>query len=418
VKEIYMRLAHRTMACALSVLTMLTAVAGPASAAVDDPAKSATPYHVGFALFKSANMSNPDRLASGIGFHSFRIPSVVRTSTGRILAFAEGRRHNNRDWGDINLVYKRTKDTTSGGAAPGDWEGLKEVVGVGPGTWGNPTAVVDGTTVYLFLSWNAGDRSLGGGDPLPDGGTTLPIDSSWEGRRHLYLTRSTDDGATWSAPQDLTTSLIPAGWSWDAVGPGVGVKLSTGELVVPAKGRNLIGRGTAGNRTWSMQTLGESNNEGTVARTPDGRLYRNDRPNSGDYRRVARGTLSGFGAFGNDTGLPDPQCEGSVLLYNLDAPTRVIFLNSASTSSRREMRVRISYDADAARYTYGRKLADAPISGAGNEGGYSSMTKTADFKIGALVETDFFEYGSDPRSHRAIVWRRFNLSWILNGPNA
>ncbi|WP_344386521.1 exo-alpha-sialidase [Asanoa iriomotensis] len=228
------------------------------------------------------------------------------------------------------------------------------------------------------------------------------------------MTRSVDDGATWSTPQDLATQLIPAGWAWDAVGPGIGVKLSTGELVVPAKGRNLIGRGTPGNRTWSMQLLGESNNEGTVAQTPDGRLYRNDRPNSGDYRRVARGTLGGFGAFANDTGLPDPQCEGAVLVYNLDAPARTIFLNFASTSSRREMRVRISYDADANRYTYGRKLGDAPIAGAGK----ASMTKTTDFRIGALVETDFFEYGSDPRSHRAIVWRRFNLSWILNGPGA
>ena len=107
-----------------------------------------------------------------------------------------------------------------------------------------------------------------------------------------------------------------------------------------------------------------------------------------------------------------------MFVYNLDAPARTIFLNSASTSSRREMRVRISYDADASVYTYGRKLADAPVSGAGYEGGYSSLTKTPDFRIGALVETDFFEYGSDPRSHRAIVWRRFNLSWILNGPGA
>src|SRR5688572_30645189 len=103
----------------LAILLVAVAPAATTSAAVDDPASSATPYHVGFPLFRSANMTGPDQLATGIGFHSFRIPSVVKTSTGRLLAFAEGRRHNNSDWGDINLVYKRTKNTTSGGAAPG-----------------------------------------------------------------------------------------------------------------------------------------------------------------------------------------------------------------------------------------------------------------------------------------------------------
>ncbi|KAL1953730.1 hypothetical protein VTO42DRAFT_2329 [Malbranchea cinnamomea] len=134
-----------------------------ASAAVDDPAKDATPYHTAFPLFRSSNMASPDKLPSGIGFHSFRIPAVVRTSTGRILAFAEGRRHNNRDYGDINLVYKRTKTTTNHGANPSDWESLREVVGTGPGTWGNPTPVVDGDTIYLFLSWNNGSYSQNGG---------------------------------------------------------------------------------------------------------------------------------------------------------------------------------------------------------------------------------------------------------------
>lgn len=387
--------------------------AAPA-AAVDDPAAGAAPYHRAFPLFRSANMSSPDRLSSGVGFHSFRIPAVVTTSTGRILAFAEGRRHNNKDYGDINLVYKRTRTTTDHGADPADWEPLREVVGSGNGTWGNPTPVVDGNTVYLFMSWNAGDRSYFGNEPLPDGSRTRAVDSTDAGRRHLYLSASTDDGATWSTPQRLTSQLTPAGWAWDAVGPGNGIRMRSGELVIPAQGRNIVGRGTAGNRTWSYQTLPQLYNEGTVAQTPDGNLYRNDRPLNGDYRMVARGTLNGFGSFAADTGLPDPMCQGSVLAYNIDAPARTIFLNSASTSSRRALRVRISYDADARTYTASRALADAPVSGVGYEGGYTSLTKTADYRVGALVETDFFNDESGPDSYRALLWRRFNLSWILN----
>jgi sialidase-1 len=119
-------------------------------------------------------------------------------------------------------------------------------------------------------------------------------------------------------------------------------------------------------------------------------------------------------------GLPDPVNEGSTLLYNrasADAPSRVIFLNSAHKEQRRHMRVRISYDADAAKFNYGRELEDAPLGGIGIEGVYSSMTKTGDFKIGALVEANFNQNEGTKDDNRNIVWRKFNLSWIVNGPN-
>ncbi|GGZ49989.1 sialidase [Streptomyces inusitatus] len=413
----FMRSAIRFMLAVSVALTVVTGPAGSDSAAADDPAKTAVPYHREFALFRSANMSSPDKLASGVGFHSFRIPAVVTTGSGRVLAFAEGRRHDNRDFGDINLVYKRTRTTSDHGADPGDWEPLREVTGAGNGTWGNPTPVVDGGTVHLFMSWNAGDRSQHGNDLLPDGTFTKKVDSTDEGRRRLYLTTSTDDGATWSTPRNMTSQLTPNGWSWDAVGPGNGIRMRSGELVVPAQGRNLVGRGPTGNRTWSYQSLAGAGSEGTITQTPDGGLYRNDRPaGTGTHRLVARGTLDGFAPFSADTALPDPRCQGSVLSYNLDSPARTVFLNSASVNSRRAMRVRISYDADARTFGPSRSLGDAPAAGVGYEGGYSSMAKTADYRIGALVETDFFNDGTGPHSYRAILWRRFNLSWILNGP--
>lgn len=399
----------------------IISLAAIATANVPDPAKDATPYHKGFALFRSKNMANADKLPSGVGFHSFRIPAVVKTAKGRILAFAEGRRHDNRDYGDINVVFKRTKTTTDHGEEFSDWEGLQEVVGKGDGTWGNPTPVVDGNTIYLFLSWNSGDYSQDGDNVLPNGKVTKKIDSTWEGRRHLYLAESTDDGKTWSDPVDMTLQLTPNGQAWDAVGPGNGIVLSSKEIVIPAQGRNIIGRGEPGKRTWTYQLLPGAGSEGTIAQTPDGRLYRNDRAGkSDDYRKVARGTLNSFGAFSLDTGLPDPACQASTFLYNLaddKGPARLIFLNSAHKDSRRHMRVRISYDDDAKKFNYGRKLSDAEIVGAGEEGGYSSMTKTNDFKIGALVESDFYQTGGSKDDYRAIVWRRFNLSWILNGPN-
>ena len=399
-------------------LKFLPFLATAAFANVDDPAADKAQSHNEFALFRSANMNGADKLSTGIGFHSFRIPAVVRTKSGRLIAFAEGRRFNDRDFGDINLVYKRTKSTDGVGKTINDWEGLREVIGAGDGTWGNPAPVVDDDgTIYLWMSWNNGSYSQTG-LPLHDGTPTKPIDDTWEGRRHLFLTYSKDEGETWSEPQDFTKTLTPEGRTWDAVGPGIGIRLTSGELVVPAQERNLIGRGEPGKREWTAQDVPGAGSEGTIVELPNGRLQRNDRK-SGGYRMISYGSLAdGFGEFKQDTGLPDPGCQGSILSYNRGEDlNRTIFMNAADAESRRSMRVRVTYADDAGKYNYGRKLDDAPVPNSGYQGGYSSMVKTGDYHIGALVESDFFNDGSNGGSYRTILWRRFNLSWILNGPN-
>ncbi|OJJ58395.1 hypothetical protein ASPSYDRAFT_46413 [Aspergillus sydowii CBS 593.65] len=399
-------------------LKFLHFLATAAFANVDDPAADKAQSHNEFALFRSANMNGADKLSTGIGFHSFRIPAVVRTKSGRLIAFAEGRRFNDRDFGDINLVYKRTKSTDGVGKTINDWEGLREVIGAGDGTWGNPAPVVDDDgTIYLWMSWNNGSYSQTG-LPLHDGTPTKPIDDTWAGRRHLFLTYSKDEGETWSEPQDFTKALTPEGRTWDAVGPGIGIRLTSGELVVPAQERNLIGRGEPGKREWTAQDVPGAGSEGTIVELPNGRLQRNDRK-SGGYRIISYGTVAdGFGEFKQDTGLPDPGCQGSILSYNRGEDlNRTIFMNAADAETRRSMRVRVTYDDAAGKYNYGRKLDDAPVPNSGYQGGYSSMVKTGDYHIGALVESDFFNDGSNGGSYRTILWRRFNLSWILNGPN-
>jgi sialidase-1 len=136
---------------------------------------------------------------------------------------------------------------------------------------------------------------------------------------------------------------------------------------------------------------------------------------------VSRGTIeSGFSTFAPDSTLYDPRAQASILRYNTDSPTRIVFLNSASTETRTTMTVRISYDEGASWPIY-RRLSDAPLpswaelgSGSVAEGGYSSMAKTADYSVGALVEVNEDTDNSDA-SHRTIVFRKFNLPWMLNG---
>ena len=341
------------------------------------------------------------------GFHSFRIPSIIRTNKGTLIAFAEGRKNSASDAGDINLVFKRSTDHGE------TWSALGEVEGVGPGTWGNPTAVLDANTgrVWIFMSWNSDKVSQFGGNGYKQ------IDT-W-GERRVYVSSSDDDGVSWAAPKDLTSTLVPPNYAWDAVGPGTGIQTRfgphPGRLIIPAIGRNIYSDDAG--KTWQYKLIPGGTSEGTIVELLNGQLTRNDRGSSlyeaNQRRMVSTGTLEGgFPAWKADDKLLDPRCEGSIVRYNTEAPARIMFLNPASTVDRCKMRVRTSYD-DGKTWsdTYSRRIHDTLTDDqtcAQGKGGYSSMIKTADYAIAALIENE----GS---ANRSIEFHKFNLPWILNG---
>jgi sialidase-1 len=328
-------------------------------------ALAAAQTHTSMLLFNGGN--------EGI-YHSFRIPSIVRTNNGTLIAFAEGRKNGPGDYGDINLVYKRSTDHGV------TWSGLLEVVGVGPGTWGNPTAVYDADKgengrVWLFMCWNSGDI-----DEWSDF-------NSW-GDRRVYVSYSDDHGLTWSAQKDMTSTLTPTNYTWDAVGPGIGIQTvfdHPGRLIVPAKGRNIYSddHGT----TWKYAPIPGGTDEGTIVELLDGKLLRNDRPGTTIWETTKKrlrsvGTIEGgFPAWTADPALTEPKCEASIVRYNTPAPARIIFLNPNDPDQRCNMTVRISYDDGKtwplSRAVFGWNTCDYPnITIA--KGGYSSMIKTAD----------------------------------------
>jgi sialidase-1 len=344
------------------------------------------------------------------GYHSFRIPSLIRTTNGTLIAFAEGRMSDNKDYGNINVVFKRS---TNNGTT---WSAMGEVVGVGPGTWGNPTAVVDQSNgrVWLFMSWNDDQHNQSGTDGYQ------PI-NSW-GERKVYASHSDDEGATWSSPLDLTATLLPSGYTWDAMGPGVGIQKNktgaTGRLIIPAIGRNIYSDDHG--QTWSYQTLPSGTSEGTVIEKLNGGLIRNDRPVGSQWelskrRRISVGSISAFPAWVSDDELLDPACQASVLRYT-DSPNRIMFLNSASTETRGKMRVRITYN-EGSSWPISRRIFDNLTEQKAidqGKGGYSSMAKTADNMVGALIEINE-NTASSSTSNRSIEFHKFNLPWILNG---
>ncbi|WBB61930.1 exo-alpha-sialidase [Streptomyces sp. WMMC500] len=166
--------------------------------------------------------------ASGPG--CYRIPAVVRTASGSLLAFAEQRVNSCEDKSNIRLVSRRLP------AGSGTWESRKTVAegtdadADAPATRGNAAPVV-----YRTLD---GAPATG----QPDGRIVLlstfnPVDPAAPGEtnsgapRTPYVQYSTDDGQSWTRPKSLYEQIDDPEWGHYATGPVHAVQLTRGEHV-------------------------------------------------------------------------------------------------------------------------------------------------------------------------------------------
>ena len=321
-----------------------------------------------------------------------------------MIAFCEGRKNSRHDYGDVDVVYRRSTDHGV------TWGPLTMLFSKHGDTCGNPTAVVDAITggIWIFMSYQ--DEFHAQFEILPN---YQAIDD-W-GERRVYSNVSYDDGLTWGDLQNRTSQLLPSNYTWDAMGPGTGIQLKygavDGRLVIPAIGRNIISDDNGA--TWDYQLITPGTSEGTITELCNGDLVRNDRASLSVLKDRKRRQISVSSNDGLDwtewesnNTLLDPLCEASIMRYNDSYPPRLIFINPATTlgglENRKKMRARISYD-DGETWPISREL-DAV------NGGYSSLVKTGDYNIGSLQELR--QNGGNSFS---IIFRKFNLSWILDG---
>ena len=152
------------------------------------------------------------------GYHTYRIPSLLITKKGTLLAFCEGRKKGSGDAGDIDLLLKRSFD---GGKT---WTKTQVVWDDAESTCGNPCPVVDlrTGTMWLLLTHNLGRDT-----------EKMIVDGTSQGTRTVWVMKSDDDGASWSKPIEITKDVKKSDWTWYATGPGIGIQLRSGRLVVP-----------------------------------------------------------------------------------------------------------------------------------------------------------------------------------------
>jgi len=130
--------------------------------------------------FAGQGIRQTDVFTSGThSYHTYRIPAIIATPRGVLLAFCEGRKDSRGDSGDIDMLVKRSMD---GGRT---WGEQKVIWDDGPNTCDNPTPVIDRTTgtIWLLLSHNLGQDSEG-----------VISQRRSKGRRTVWVSRSDDDG--------------------------------------------------------------------------------------------------------------------------------------------------------------------------------------------------------------------------------
>ena len=333
------------------------------------------------------------------GYFAYRIPSLVVSNKGTLLAFCEGRKSSLSDDGNNDLVLRRSFD---GGRT---WQKLQvvhddggdEVVSIG-----NPCPVVDRTTGTIWLTMN---RKNG----------------------RVLLTKSDDDGTTWSGVKDITEQASQSDWGWYALGPGVGIQMErgphAGRLVIPANHRTTKDRSGPSashvvysddhGRTWQLGgNVGLHTNECQVVEAATGSgselliNARNHWARSGKRPELAGKRIISRSSDGGqtwaepqfDAALIEPTCQASLTRYSWPregTKSVLLFSNPASTTSRSRMTVRASYDE-------GRTWPVAKLIEAGSSA-YSCLSKLPEGRIGLLYERK--DYGE-------LCFTSFTLGWL------
>lgn len=136
------------------------------------------------------------------GYHTFRIPSLVVTPRGTLVAICEGRKLSHHDVGLIDLQVRRSTD---GGKT---WSKTQTIYGEPDMTCGNPAPIVDRSTGFIWLpfcknpAFDAAERA-----------------EKWRYDRPVWVTHSEDDGVTWAEPREITSTAKKPDWTWYSTGP-------------------------------------------------------------------------------------------------------------------------------------------------------------------------------------------------------
>lgn len=336
------------------------------------------------------------------GYPAYRIPALVTTRRGTLLAFAEGRA-TLRDHAENDIVLKRSMDHGR------TWGPLQLIDEEGTNALNNPTAVVVRETRRVLLMYQRYAKGFDEHNAEP----------GYDGPRvcRTFLTHSDDDGVTWSEPREVTRQIKrPTVATSTATGPGIGIQLvrgkHAGRILMPfnqgpyGKWQVYAAFSDDGGETWRYgETVPEGTkghaNEVQFVELGDGSVMLNARNQGGDKLRkvaVSRDGGQTWSTTQNDSALIEPVCQASLLRHptNNDASKDVfLFCNPATQTGRTNGTIRLSRD-EGKTWPVSRVLYPGSFA-------YSRLASLPDGSIGCFFERD---------GTKKISFANFSLDWI------
>ena len=316
-------------------------------------------------------------LGGAYKYESYRIPGLIATKNDTLLAYFEARMSGS-DWASMDIILLRSEDGGETFSEP-----LVLVDGTAADkTVNNPVMVQgqDGVIHFLFCV-EYGVEALGG---------------------DVLYRRSRDDGKTWSTPVSIISSTIPEYRNVFALGPGHGICLKDGTLLVPvwlvpksagaatkdhhpAEVRVLLSRDNG--QSWYLsdkisQGRIKDPNETTAAELPDGSVMLNIRYRAGNRAvSYSSGNPGEWSKMRSDKSLIDPCCFGSSLKYTMDDGRQLIlFVNCEDRHKRRKLTVKASADGGKT-WPLRRRITDG-------EAAYADLCADSNGRIYVIYETD------------------------------
>lgn len=350
------------------------------------------------------------------GIALYRIPGIVCSSQGTLLAYCEARRNGKSDWGEIEVHMRRSTD---GGAS---WTEPMSIAHRGPRIEGNPRK--DNTE-------GSREQTVNNPVAIASRRNNQIVMLYCVNYSRCFCIKSQDDGLSWTEPREITATFEPFRQQYDwqviATGPGHGIQIGSGRMLVPI----WLAYGKKGDHAPSAAAIIYSDDEGeswqageivfpnrppftnpnetTVSELSTGEVMLICRSPSKPNRKLVSTSHNGASDWTEPVFHPsllEPICMASIVAYPKQ-PGMQLFSNPhsvaidnqtgkeipASKGPRRNLSIKLSYD-DGKSWPVNKTLAAGPSA-------YSDLAVMPNGEIVCLYEGD--------QTIRAAI---FNLQWL------
>lgn len=316
------------------------------------------------------------------GVAKYRIPALCTATNGDLVAVCDARTRNGGDlnvYQPIYIVCRRSTDngkswSPSAATWAWPWNDTEQ--------WSasDPSLIVDRQTGALFLFCNV-----------------------WEWKRQkgiyqFFVQTSTDNGASWSKPRDITRAIAFEPWAFGGqreaggfifIPSGSGIQMRDGTLMhtltrVGNPGEVALFGSPDHGASWKHYGVpAVGGDECKIVELDDGTWMINSRGRRGG-REIHRSTDRGMTWHSTiDAALIDPQCNGQLIRYPLPVPMAsgssvLLFSNCKSPNRRHNLHIRRSADGGK---SWSEGVCVEPLGAA-----YSDITILKDGGLGVLFE--------------------------------